>query len=296
MSSSVALRFGWLAEQRLPASDLLAAVRQVEQLGYDSVWLSDHLADERGGWLLDPWTTLGALLTSVPRIVAGTLVASNSLRAPLLTAQMARTLADLAPGRFVLGLGAGGSRDEHLRVGVEYAAFHRRVDDLRRSCQLIRRVIASGSPWNQTERPVPSAEQSVPLVLGGLSPAILELAAMLADGWAVWGSPSELSRQGAMLSRFASAAGRDPLDVQRSAIVMLLPDHLPEREGSSWPAELRGDEDTVGERLGKYVEAGVGEVVVCDYGVAPDARQEALEWFAAAMEQFRRGTTQASTS
>ena len=109
MTSPLPMQFGWLADQRMPWACLARMTKHVEQLGYDGVWLSDHLADEGGGWLLDGWTALGAILGCVPRIEAGTLVASNSLRVPLLTAHMARTLADIAPGRFVLGLGAGGS-------------------------------------------------------------------------------------------------------------------------------------------------------------------------------------------
>lgn len=297
MSTTPALRFGWLAEQRMSASELLATTKWVEQLGYDSVWLSDHLADDSGGWLHDPWTTLGALLASVPRITAGTLVASNSLRAPLLTAQMTRTLAEIAPGRFVLGLGAGGSRTEHLRVGVTFPDFDRRVDDLRETCELVRRTTSSDSPWNASADPSPATRAGVPLVLGGTSAAILELAATHADGWAIWGSPVELSRQGELLSGFARAAGREPQDVLRAAIVMLLPDHLPERKGqNSWPAELRGDEDAVAHELVHYVEAGVSEIVVCDYGVAPSSHLTALEWFATVMGRFHGTTRKASTT
>src|SRR5436305_2745195 len=152
------MQFGWLAEQRFKWAELLDMTRRVEQLGFDSVWLSDHLADEEDGWLLDAWTTLGAILGCVPRIEAGTLVASNSLRPPLLTAHMARTLADIAPGRFILGLGAGGSRDEHRRVGVAFDDLERRVTALRKACVLIRRTTTGDSPWPHP-RAVPQGDR-----------------------------------------------------------------------------------------------------------------------------------------
>ena len=282
------MQFGWLGEQRFRWAELLGMTRRVEQLGFDSIWLSDHLADEEDGWLLDPWTTLGAILGCVPRIEAGTLVASNSLRAPLLTAHMARTLADIAPGRFVLGLGAGGSGDEHRRAGVAFDTLEHRVAALREACELIRHTTTSDSPWPDPQAVPKRGRPPIPLVLGGGGPAILRLAGRYADRWTIWGTPEQLASKGAVLSGFARDAGRRPEDVRRGAIVMLLPEHIPERPNPGpWPAELRGDEAAVARRLADYAAAGVDDVIVCDYGVDPAYRLPALEWFASIMARFR---------
>ena len=277
------MRLGWLAEQRLDWPGILDMTEQVERLGFDSVWLSDHLADERGGWLLDSWTTLGALLARVPRLEAGTLVASNSLRSPLLTAHMARTLADIAPGRFVLGLGAGGSREEHVAAGVTFEGIAWRVAALRDACELIRRTTAASSPW--PDAPL-AGRPPIPLLLGGGGNAILRLAGSFADRWAIWGTPEELAAKGAAVSEAAREAGRDPAAVRRGAIVMILPDHLSKRAGQDhWPAELHGDEQAVSRQLARYADAGVEDLIVCDYGVHPGCRLAALTWLASVMFQ-----------
>ncbi|MDG4793685.1 LLM class flavin-dependent oxidoreductase [Micromonospora sp. WMMD1082] len=284
-----AIRIGWLAEQRLPWADLLEVTQQVERLGFDSVWLSDHLTDERGRWFLDPWTALGAVLSCVPRIEAGTLVASSSLRPPLLTAQMARTLSGIGPDRFVLGLGTGGSQEEHERAGVAFGDLDRRVAALRETCMLVRDSVATSSPWSSTRDGAAVAHAPIPLLVGGGGSAVLRVAAQYADRWTIWGTPRHLAEKGATLSAFARDAGRRPEDIARGAIVMILPHHLPLREHSEpWPAELRGGETEIRRQLAEYAAAGVGEIVVCDFGVQPEHRLAALEWFASVVDSDRR--------
>lgn len=256
------------------------------------MWLSDHLSDEGGWWFADAWTSLGAILSRIPRIEAGTLVASNSLRAPLLTAHMSRTLATIAPGRFVLGLGAGGDRTEHLRVGVEFAPLDRRLAELAEACVLVRRVIAAGSPWASDVGSDDGNEVGVggqvELLLGGTSDGLLRLAGAIADRWAVWGTPAQLATHGARLSQYALVAHRDPAEVRRGVIVMLRPAGLPARaDQGSWPAALLGDDEAVLGQLAEYAAAGVTEVIGCDFAVRPDARAAALEWFAGIAGRLR---------
>lgn len=290
--SAPLLRYGWLAEQRLPWPELLAAVELAERLGYDHVWCSDHLSDEDGRWFADAWTSLAAILARVPRIEAGTLVASNQMRAPLLTTHMAWTLASIAPGRFVLGLGAGGDRTEHVRAGVGFAPHNQRVAELAEACALIRRTVAAGSPWSPEELggdsgPAPGQVPRIEVLLGGASDEILRLAGAVADRWAAWGTPTQLAAHSVRLDNHARAAGRDPKTVRRGAIVMLLPDGIAARpDRGPWRAALRGSDDAVLAQLAEYVSAGVTDVIGCDYGIRADARTEVLEWFAGIAGRF----------
>jgi alkanesulfonate monooxygenase SsuD/methylene tetrahydromethanopterin reductase-like flavin-dependent oxidoreductase (luciferase family) len=294
MNSAVdPMRFGWLADQRLAWNALADTARSVERLGYDSLWMSDHFRDERGGWLLDAWTSLGATLACVPRIEAGLLVASDTLRPSLVTVQMAKTLTEIGAGRFVLGLGAGGSRRDHLAAGVDFPPLDDRVAALESTCRLLRSThardtagTAGRSAWHRDDSPVT-------LLLGGASGAILRLAGRYADRWVVWGSPDKLAALGAEVSRHARDAGREPRDVRRGAIVMLLPEHLSEcADSSPWPAELRGGRVLVERQVARYRAAGVHDLVVCDYGLQPADRPAALKWFAAVMAPFQEPSSQ----
>jgi alkanesulfonate monooxygenase SsuD/methylene tetrahydromethanopterin reductase-like flavin-dependent oxidoreductase (luciferase family) len=143
---------------------------------------------------------------------------------------------------------------------------------------------------------VPQGDRpAIPLVLGGGGSAVLRLAGRYADRWTIWGTPGQLASKGALLSAFARDAGRRPDNVRRGAIVMLLPEHLPERSNPGlWPAELRGDKTAVAKQLTDYAAAGVNDIIVCDYGVDPAYRLPALEWFASIMAPFRDAAPEVS--
>lgn len=275
------IRLGWLADQRMTWTALLDRARYVEELGYDGVWLSDHFMDEQGAWLLDGWTSLAALLAQVPRVEAGFLVASNSLRAPRVTAHMTSTLTEIGGGRFVLGLGAGGDRDEHLEAGVGFARIDERVAALESTCRMIRGTALRRVPPAPEGHAPGRDDPPIPLLIGGAGEAVLRIAGRYADRWIIWGGPDQLAERGKELDRSALEAGRDPREIRRGAIVMLLPEHLPEQsDPSPWPAELRGGRSAVAAQLARYRAAGVGDVIVCDYGLDPAARSAALAWFA----------------
>jgi alkanesulfonate monooxygenase SsuD/methylene tetrahydromethanopterin reductase-like flavin-dependent oxidoreductase (luciferase family) len=76
-------------------SDILAMARAAEELGFDAVWISDHVgfrSDDgtwRGAW--DSWTLLSALAVATPRLGLGTYVSCAAFRNPALLAKMAET-------------------------------------------------------------------------------------------------------------------------------------------------------------------------------------------------------------
>jgi len=110
------MHFGvWIPNCRhLATPELIrrAAVR-AEQLGYDSVWVSDHVVvpnayvDRFGAGIYDPLMTLGVLAGTTSRVRLGTTVLIVPYRNPVLTAKMVSTLDALSGGRVILGIGAG---------------------------------------------------------------------------------------------------------------------------------------------------------------------------------------------
>jgi len=155
--------------QRLGARSVEYAQR-AERLGFDGVYVFDHLIPV--GRKFDDTTEsvglLGTLAATVPRLTIGSLVLRASLRPPQVTASIARTLAAIAPGRIVLGLGAGDqrSRDEMVRFGFAFNPVAERVEVLATILELV-------------------AAEDVRTLVGGQHPLVVDVAAK-ADVWNLW--------------------------------------------------------------------------------------------------------------
>ena len=108
-------------ERILRFEEYAAMARAAEEVGFDSLWLGDHLLyrdPERGPW--EAWTTLAALAAVTSRVRLGPLVACAGFHPPGLLAKMAASIGEISGGRFVLGLGAGWSEGEFQAFGIPY--------------------------------------------------------------------------------------------------------------------------------------------------------------------------------
>lgn len=103
------------SHEQLSPRDLLAAVRQADDAGFDAMSCSDHLApwSERQGHSGHSWSWLGAALQAT-NLPAGVVTAPVQRHHPVLTAQAIATLAQLFPGRFWAALGSGEALNEHV--------------------------------------------------------------------------------------------------------------------------------------------------------------------------------------
>ena len=110
MTLDLQMQLGVLVAGAHPAPDLVELARISRDHGYRRLW---H-ADER--FFRDPFATLGHLAAAVPDLDLGVAVTDPYVRHPALTARAAATLAEIAPGRFTLGLGAGISGLEAMRI------------------------------------------------------------------------------------------------------------------------------------------------------------------------------------
>src|SRR5438105_1394759 len=124
---------GSLADKTPTFRDLQAMAQAAEQVGFDSLWLADHLIfrfpgqEEKGTW--EAFTMLGALAAVTRRIVLGPLVACTSFREPALLAKMADTLDMISEGRFILGLGAGWHQPEYEAFGYPFDHLASRFEE-----------------------------------------------------------------------------------------------------------------------------------------------------------------------
>src|SRR5579859_1665359 len=200
------MRLGLLveAEEGLDWSRWRAVLRSAERLGFDSVWLSDHLVPSwslaaRG---LEPWVALSVAATETRRVRLGTLVSPITFRQPALVARMAEAIDALSPGRFVLGLGLGWNADEHARFGIPFPPLAERA-----------RLLADG-----VERIRATLGHHIPVLVGGRGHrSTLPLVARYADEWNLTTASLDVYRSSSeRLAELCDRIGRDPSTIRRS--------------------------------------------------------------------------------
>jgi probable F420-dependent oxidoreductase len=205
------------------------AVR-AERLGFDSVWVSDHLfasLERYGGdgtrfGSLEPLTTLAGLAMRTERVRLGTLVLSAGFRHPAVLGKSATAVDRLSNGRLELGIGAGWFEDEYAAFGLPFGGVGERFSLLEETVAYLGAMF-EGDPGSfrgerfelndAYDRPRPVQEPRPPILLGGKGGArLLSIAARLADGWnAVWRWTPEAYAERVTAARDAcERAGRDP--------------------------------------------------------------------------------------
>lgn len=103
--------------EQLLWAPIVTAVKEAEQIGYDSLWVADHMFLGRDGAILETWTTLCALAGCTNRMRLGNIHLGNGFRSPALTAKMASTLDFISGGRFEFFPDPGWREREHVAYG-----------------------------------------------------------------------------------------------------------------------------------------------------------------------------------
>ncbi len=169
-------------------------VRRAESCHFDSIWLFDHLWPLSGSKqrpILECWTALAWVAEQTREISIGTLVTRSSLRNPMVLAHMARTVADIAPGRLILGIGSGDnkSRSENEAFGIPYWSGADRITQFEETVCLLRRELEGSG---------------IRIWVAGRSDDALSLAARHADAWNGWaGTAAGFARDASTVSDYA---------------------------------------------------------------------------------------------
>ncbi|GAA1822602.1 glucose-6-phosphate dehydrogenase (coenzyme-F420) [Luedemannella flava] len=187
------IRFGYKASaEQFGPTELLNYAVHAERVGFDSVFISDHLQPWRhnGGHAPAALPWLGALVTATERIAVGTSVLTPTFRYhPAVVAQAFATLGCLAPGRVILGVGSGESLNE-APLGAEWPEAKDRLARLREAVGLIKRLWAEervslkGTYYTVTNATIyDRPEQPVGLYIAGGGAVASRLAGRLGDGF-----------------------------------------------------------------------------------------------------------------
>jgi len=269
--------------------------QHVESTGWDGLWLADHFMpnaqDTSAPWP-EAWVTLGALASLVPRIRLGTLVTGNTYRHPAILAKMAATLDHISGGRVVLGMGSGWQENEHLKYGIPFYDVSERLHRLAEACQIIKSLFTeesttfSGEFYQLNDAPLEPKPIQAPLPLmigGGGEKLTLKITAQYADEWNVWGTVDTLIHKMKVLDQHCEKLGRDPSEIQRSAVALLFlsedQTYLEKmRTQNMAQAAIIGTSAEVRDILGAYRDAGVDEIIIPDFtmGLGATSQKTAL--------------------
>ena len=218
-------------------NDLLAMARRAEALGFDSLWLVDHLLyrfpfdddtqPPHGLW--ECWSLLAALAAATERVELGTIVACTNFRNPALLAKMADTVDEISGGRLILGLGAGYHAFELRAFGYP---TDRLVGRFEEALTIIRGLLRDGhvdfaggyyAARGCELRPRGPRPGGPPLLIGTRGERMLRLTARHADGWNAWGcnTAAAVPALRERVDTACAAVGRDPATLERTVSVMV---------------------------------------------------------------------------
>lgn len=282
-------------------SEMLAMTRRAEELGYDSVWIPDHLIMEvtrpgarpEGAW--EGWSLVAALAAATDRIGIGLLVTCTAFRNPALLAKMAETVDEISGGRLTLGLGAGWCKREFDAFGYP---FDHRVSRFEEAITIISGLLREGQMDFQGQyyqvrdcelRPRGPRPEGLPILVGSSSKGerMLRLAARYADIWnrdfdAVNPgfepySVEDLLASQAKVDAACVEVERDPATLRRTAGVWV---DLPGTPSRGWNA-LTGTTEEMVAGLRRYADAGYEQVQIWLH----PGTTEGVEAFAPVVEQ-----------
>jgi alkanesulfonate monooxygenase SsuD/methylene tetrahydromethanopterin reductase-like flavin-dependent oxidoreductase (luciferase family) len=207
---------------------------------------------------------------------------------------MAATLDHISGGRAVLGLGAGWQENEHQQYGIPFYTLAERLARLSEACQVIKALynesVANFSgDFYQIEaaslEPKP-LQQPLPLLIGGGGEKVtLKIAARYADEWNVWGTVDTLRHKMEILDGHCRDVGRNPAEIQRSAVALLFmsddADFLERMRGAGIERpSIIGDVAEVRDIVDQYEAIGVDELIVPDFTLGSgDQKRATMDTF-----------------
>ncbi len=304
---------GSMAGQTPTARQVVELGRYAEEIGIDSLWLTDHLYHETyldfaahgyelpeeyrglrsGFW--ECWTLLSALAAVTTRVELGTMVSNMGLRNPALLANMSETVDALSDGRLVLGLGAGDFYSEHQFHGIPW---DRRVSRFEESLKVLipmlrgEQVTLDGTFCKaETAELLPRGPRpdGPEILIGSMQggPRMMRLTAEYAHGWSCWIAfeDSHVDHFRAKFERSRESLDRHGVDPDSMRTVVAIgvchPDGAFMVPGAN---PITGSADDVAGEIARYATAGVDDLCVLLQPSIPAG----LDWFGEVLERARR--------
>ena len=262
-----------------------------EAVGFDSLWVGDHLLYRSGAETVGPWeawSMLAAIAAVTERVQIGPLVAATSFHNPAMLAKKAATVDEISNGRLILGLGAGWNRTEYDAYGFP---FDHRASRFEEAFTIIRTLLSEGEIDFDGEyytlrdcELVPTARPGgIPLMVGSEGPRVLRATLPYVDAWNAWfawfgNTPEGAAESIAKLDAVCREIGRDPAEVDKTVTVLVrAPGGSSEPQGSlsrrkAYP--IGGSREAIAEELVAFSRVGVTHVQL----VVDPITTDSIEW------------------
>ena len=287
--------------QRFPdIPDALALVDfgvRMEELGYDSLWVWDHilLGVDPHFPIVDGLSLLTAIAARTKTINLGTGILVLPLRNPLILAKQLSSMDQISQGRLILGMASGWYEREFNAVGVPYKRRGKIMDE---NLEIMTRlwqedmVIGEFGPYKLSSSvmfPKPFQRPRPPILIGGYVDRVLKRAAVSGDGWLTYFyTPEGFTRSWDKIIGFAEEAGKDPANLlncnqlpimvgdSRAAVEAPMNKWLKsEWDFASWSdstvdSAIMGTVDDCVEQLQAHIDVGVQKLIFVPYQYEPD--------------------------
>lgn len=289
------------------------ASRGFEAMGYDSLWVCDHLYGPQSPQIpiLEAWSMISAIAAITQRIEIGTLVTPAGMRNPAQLGKVIATVDNIAGGRVIAGLGGGWMTREFTDFGVPFLSVPERLRQLGETIELLKRMwgeeasVTYAGEFVKAENVVcqPKPPRRVPILVGGAGEQVtLRIVAQEADIWNNLAShQAALGRKMDVLRRHCDEVRRDPTEIVASqqCLVTIAPNeaaakpmadaaarifggHLGDPKG---PLAITGTPERCCEQIDKHIALGCTMFIIEFFG--RDTREPAQLFAEEVMPNFR---------
>jgi probable F420-dependent oxidoreductase len=276
---------------------LIAYGEKVEELGYDSLWVWDHilLGVEPNFPIMDSLTTLTAIAARTKRIKLGTGILVLPLRNPVALAKQLSTMDQFSGGRLLMGMASGWYKREFDAMGIPFEKRGKLMDE---NLEIMRRLWTEskvdGAYMNHkisaaVMYPKPVQKPQIPILIGGYVDRVLQRAATNGDGWLTYFyEPQAFAKSWAKIRNFAAEAGKDPdtlLNASQLPIMVgrskdAVRDEMMDWLNKEWDfpshsdctreSAIMGTVDDCVKQLKEHIAVGVQKIIFVPYKYRPD--------------------------
>jgi probable F420-dependent oxidoreductase len=270
---------------------------RVEELGYDSVWVWDHmlLGVEPNFPIIDSLTVLTGIAARTKRIKMGTGILVLTLRNPVALAKQLSSMDQLSEGRLIMGMASGWYKREFDAVGVP---FEKRGKIMAENLEIMNRLWTEEKVTGQYMNhnlsaavmyPKPYQQPRMPILIGGYVDKVLQRAATVGDGWLTYFyRPEDFKKSWDKLRSFAKEGGKDPdallnasqlpimVGPSKEAVRDEMMDWLnkewdfPAHSDCSRESAIMGTVDECVAQLREHIAAGVQKIIFVPYKYQTD--------------------------